>query len=752
MLNRIASIEDLKAGPAWSHILATLETNPHDIPLAILYEAEDSSGTTTLHLRGSFGLPDGHSLLVDDTGIDSDEGLIPDCRRAGAHLLVTDCDDRFASVCWQGFGVPPDKIVIMPLTSCARILGYLIVGTNPYRPYDTEFDLFQHDLRRLVSSLMAAAVSADESKSRQQQLEEDLEFSDTKLRHLMEHASVGMAHLSLDGDIIWANERYYDLHGVAPYAPTGGKFAFFDMYADEDRPRADEAWESLIHGADQVTLELGTKGFYTSPLGDKTPAHINIMAFPYREHGEVKGIMTAITDISRFHWAENFQARLAAEAREAKRQQEAFIDVVSHEMRNPLGAIVHCADEISKSLEECKTRLSEIPEPCLSLLQDNVASANIIMQCANHQKRIIDDVLTLSKLDSMLLSITPSPVRPTNLIDSILGIFEGELKSTDIRYSISADESLHSLGIKELYLDPSRVTQIFINLVTNAIKFVKSTKEPKISIRYGATTSDPRAFFPSDMFWPPKSRDNSDVTGNPEWGTGEVVYLTFTVQDTGIGITKNDMHKIWERFRQANMRTHVKYGGSGLGLFISKELTEKQGGEIGVSSIPGQGSTFGFYIRTKRVEERPQSISLHDLHDLHDLPHTSHKEQHEHEQKQHLHVLLVEDNVINQQVLDRQLKKAGCVVDVANHGIEALSKLETQIFDVVLMDLEMPVMDGLTATKEIRKRQSEGRLVGNIPIIAVTANVRQEQMDTAFAAGAVSFSRFLTSTIHHLHS
>lgn len=190
-----------------------------------------------------------------------------------------------------------------------------------------------------------------------------------------------------------------------------------------------------------------------------------------------------------------------------------------------------------------------------------------------------------------------------------------------------------------------------------------------------------------------------------------------------------EIHKVFERFRQANMRTHVKYGGSELGLFISKELTEKQGGEIGISSVYGEGSTFGFYVKTRRVERRPQTLS--ELFNGDDGPTT-----------RQLHVLLAEDNVINQQVLGKQLKKAGCVVDLANHGLEALDILKKEGFDVVLMDLEMPVMDGLTAMQEIRKRQHDGELPEKLPIIAVTVNVRQEQIDTAIAAGAVSITSF----------
>jgi signal transduction histidine kinase/AmiR/NasT family two-component response regulator len=496
-------------------------------------------------------------------------------------------------------------------------------------------------------------------------------------------------------------------------------------------------WEKLLAGQDHVTAELRLKRLYKPPVGEPEPAHIHIMAFPYRENGETKSVMACTTDISRLKWAQSFQARLAAEAREAKRQQEAFIDVVSHEMRNPLSAIVHCADAITSAVEECQAQLSTIPEPCLEALNDNIASANIILQCANHQKRIIDDILTLSKLDSMLLSITPTPVKPHKLATSIVNLFEAELKSNKIDCSIFDDQSLARLNVDHLLLDPSRVTQVFINLLTNAIKFVKSSTTPRIEVHFGACLHSPRSLFLPDMFWATTSNLDNSVTSSPEWGNGEEVYLAFSVKDFGIGLRDKEIHNIFERFKQANVKTHVKYGGSGLGLFISKELTEKQGGEIGVSSVLGQGSTFGFYVKTRRVERRPQTMS-----ELFSESGAKRRTQ------QALKVLLVEDNLINQKVLGKQLKKAGCVVSVANHGLEALDVLEKETFDVVLMDLEMPVLDGLAAMRRIReKEEAEEGLLGEaiklgarggdrLPIIAVTANVRKEQIDAAMNAGA----------------
>lgn len=752
LLNRMASIPNVTLANLWPFILATLETNSVDIPMALLYETEGIIGTPYLRLHGQIGVPDGHDLLVDGAPLTSDRGVIPECRRAGSKVLAIETDDRFAAIKWRGYGEGSHHIGIIPLTSGSRIFGYLVVGTNPCRRFGSECLQFLHDLQRTVSHIISIGVHSSEAALRQRQLEVDLEDSDKKLRHLIEHAAVGMCNVATNGKIIWANEQFYILHGMDP-KKNNKEFAFFDVYSDEDKARSEAAWDQIISGqVDHVTMELQLKQFYTSPLGEKEHTYIQILAFPYHEQGDVKSIMAAATDISRFKWAQNFQARLAAEAREAKRQQEAFIDVVSHEMRNPLSAIVHCADEISRSAQEHKAVHKSIPAPCAKFLDDNASSANIILQCSNHQKRIIDDVLTLSRLDSMLLSFNPSPTRPLKLINTIIGIFEAELKSNQIAYNVVADPSLTELDIGHVYLDPSRVTQIFINLITNAIKFTKSCENPTLTIHYGATLSHPRDSFPKDMYWATRKETVVDMTENPEWGDGEAVYLTFKLQDTGIGMTDKEIRQIFDRFRQANMRTHVKYGGSGLGLFISKQLAEKQGGEIGVISEPGKGSTFGFYIKTKRVPDRPKSLGILPNIPQHVLdsaisttpragpgPSDGNTES----EKTQLRVLLVEDNLINQQVLVRQLRKAGCIVDVANHGSEALDILDTgKTFDVVLMDLEMPVMDGLTAMHEIRAREENGKLPpGRLPMIAVTANVRPEQIESAKEAGAVSLSR-----------
>jgi signal transduction histidine kinase len=568
MLNSLGSVPSQSVYDVCSHTLATLKMNEYDVPLAMLYRMDESAGSNVLRLHGFRGLPEAHELIVETATIDSEEGLIPDMRRAGTDALVIEHDERFASASWGGWGEASKRIVIMPIMCGSRLFGYLVIGTNPFRPHDDVCEQFIRDLTRMVSSIVSTAADSELAKKRQAQLEADLAFSDLKLRHLIEHATVGMCHVSMDGHVLWANDHFYELAGKSAADHSAAVFAFLDVYHDDDRTKAEGIWESLLQGADHITADLRIKRLYTPPTGDAEPAHLQILAFPYRDdHGTVRSVMACTTDISRMMWIGRFQARLAAEAREAKRQQEAFIDVVSHEMRNPLSAIVHCADAITNAVEECQAQLTDVPVLCLDTLNDNIRSAKIIMQCALHQKRIIDDVLTLSKLDSMLLSITPVAVKPAKLVDSIVSIFEVELKSNNIAYNSTPDSSLLNLNIDYLCLDPIRVTQVFINLLTNAIKFVKPSKEPEIFIRFGASISEPRGFFPSNMFWATEGKQDADVTSNPEWGAGEEVYMTFSVKDSGIGLQDKEIHKIFERFRQANVKTHVEYGGEQRSLF-----------------------------------------------------------------------------------------------------------------------------------------------------------------------------------------
>jgi signal transduction histidine kinase len=478
-----------------------------------------------------------------------------------------------------------------------------------------------------------------------------------------------------------------------------------------------------------------------------------------------------------------------------------------HEMRNPLSAILQCSDEISTSLIAYKAANPESrsEEQLVEILEGSIDASQTIALCAQHQKRenqtflklsmiitntiqgIVDDILTLSKLDSALLAVTPVDVYPVEVVQRALKMFEGELETNDISMQFQIEQSYLDLQVGRVKLDPSRLLQVLINLTTNAIKFSAGAEKRTIVVTIGASSERPSGTESGVTYFPSRSKTKDMTTDDAEWGTGDNIFLLFAVADTGRGLDEQEKVLLFQRFRQASPRTHVQYGGSGLGLFISRELTELQGGEIGVASERGVGSTFAFYVRARKVRNDPEDATVANKMStlrrnssnsavvMDTRRGSSGKSASRSSGNEPIHrkrspntsveiarvdspgpsldfgktkVLIVEDNLVNQKVLQKQLKNVGFLVEVANHGGEALDILRTSRFwngnerngndlAVVLMDLEMPIMDGLTATMKIRELETAGTIVKHVPIIAVTANARLEQIETAMSAGMV---------------
>ncbi|KAH6875978.1 histidine kinase-like ATPase [Alternaria rosae] len=388
------------------------------------------------------------------------------------------------------------------------------------------------------------------------------------------------------------------------------------------------------------------------------------------------------------------------------------------------------------------------------LISTSIDAVDTIQASATHKKRIVDDILMLSKLDSKLLVINPIVIQPSALLQDAYKIFKDEANKARVDL--------------EAILDPSRVLQVLINLLTNAIKFTQSQEVRKVDVIMSVSR---KADQMPGVEYVPQEAVRKDFLTQAEWyNTGEPFYLHFTVRDTGCGLSPEHKAKLFLRFLQATPKTHVQYGGSGLGLFISREPTEMQGGSIGVSSVHNVGSTFTFYIKSRRAKD-PNTLSTTNGNNKNgSLPNRSKAQIIQGDIKapdgalpsavpmedqengrviddHKYYILVVEDNLINQRVLSTQLKKLGHTIHVANHGFEALSQLSRTSFSptpsvtpplplsVVHMDVEMPIMDGLTCTRRIREIETNGELSGHVPIIAVSANARREQIDMAKEAG-----------------
>jgi CheY-like chemotaxis protein len=371
-------------------------------------------------------------------------------------------------------------------------------------------------------------------------------------------------------------------------------------------------------------------------------------------------------------------------------------------------------------------------------------------------------------------------------------MFEGELDSNDIALEFRVQKTYLDMKIDWVKLDPSRLLQVLINLTTNAIKFTGGQDKRSIVVSIGASSTRPGTAEANVSYFPSRLQRKDLTADEVEWGSGENIYLQFAVQDTGRGLDESEKTLLFQRFRQASPRTHVQYGGSGLGLFISRELTELQGGEIGVASERGIGSTFAFYIKARRLEDMPENTPIAaTVNSLRRSSSNTNATSFTVENRRHaggmsvyrsntkgrmrrasaiatspsvpststldyskLKALIVEDNLVNQRVLQKQLRNIGFDAEVANHGGEALEILKTSRFwtgrekdgielAIILMDLEMPVMDGLTCARTIRNLERAGSIVKHVPIIAVTANVRLEQIEMAISAGMVSLTMSL---------
>ena len=531
----------------------------------------------------------------------------------------------------RAFGDDCTAAVICPVgpTNRENVLGFVLIGINPRHAYDDDYKTFINILSRQMATSIASVVLAEEELRRtriaaqlatqdrirlSEQLavtKQEAEASEVRFRRMTEMSPMAMFHFDELGNILYANEKWFDLtqHPRDSFHPL----SWYDVIHPDDHALMDREWAKLTAG-DSVHFEIRLKRpFETEEAlnGESVRGETWILASAYadkNEDGTVKGILGALSDISRQKWAEGFQARRTEEAVELKRQNEQFMDMVSHEARNPLSAITLCAESILTTLQELlsmndgQVRIQMAKDT----VETHLESAEIIMACAQHQKRIIDDVLTLSKLDAGLLVICPIECQPDEIIKQALKMFDSEFLKADIQLEYKLLPTYLALDIDWLLLDPSRLLQILINLLTNAKKFTANCDTRKITVTVGASTERPTTSSEAlEYLADPKPKDPSLPRAAGE------IYLSITVKDTGRGITPEEMQGLFQRFMQASPKTYIQYGGSGLGLFISRELASRQGGQIGVASQPGLGSTFSFFVQCHRCNAPESKVTRH---------------------------------------------------------------------------------------------------------------------------------------------
>ncbi|MCI5147869.1 MAG: PAS domain S-box protein [Candidatus Electrothrix sp. MAN1_4] len=431
---------------------------------------------------------------------------------------------------------------------------------------------------------------------------------------------------------------------------------------------------STVRAGDEWTGELVNK------KKDGAFYEENVVASPIRnEEGQITHIIVTkenITDLKK--------ARQQADS--ANRAKSEFLANMSHEIRTPMNSIIGMTELLLET---------ELRSEQKGYVENVNSSASVLLS-------LINDILDFSKIEAGKLELDYRPFKPRQLAEEVVGTLKilAEQKGIDLCLNVVNDDDCHPRG------DSLRIRQVLLNLVGNAIKF---THQGNVTLEINIHSTH-----------------------------ANYCSASFTISDTGIGISQDQQENIFANFTQADSSITRDFGGTGLGLAISNRLLQLMGSEIYLKSTLGIGSVFSFNLLLEETE--------------HPVINTEQQQEIPDSSQQSLEILLVEDNPANQRLAVIILEKQGQKVTVANNGLEALSYLSRQHFDIIFMDMQMPIMDGLTATRYIRQieqgvaidfpeldavsDQLHDRLIdGHVYIVAVTANAMYEDRKQCLEAG-----------------
>ncbi|MFP4349458.1 MAG: ATP-binding protein [Desulfococcaceae bacterium] len=466
-------------------------------------------------------------------------------------------------------------------------------------------------------------------------------------------------------ETIYINPAYEKMWGRPLASIYENPRSFLENIHPEDRSNIAQKIESYVQGK-----AFGSKE-YRIIRPDGRLRWIRDRVLPIRdETGTIYRITGLATDITDMKMIEEDLVSAKLQAEEANRAKSEFLANMSHEIRNPIGGIMLLSQVLVSENEDSGLRKK------LSLIQDSAQSL----------LNIINDILDFSKVEAGKLDIRKEVFNPRDLMESVRRFHQVQADQKGLSFEVILPSTLPDLIIG----DEARVSQVLKNLVGNAIKFTEQ----------GGVT----------------------VTVEPVSEKAPLT-LRFSVTDTGIGIPEDKRSLLFQSFSQVESAYPKKHPGTGLGLAISKRLVELMGGEIGVESREGEGSTFFFQLRFEVFEACPYDAEAECRREENILAPRA------------LNILLAEDERLNRMSLQKLLTTAGHQVTGVSDGREALETLvRNKTFDLILMDVQMPEMDGLEATRRIRNEKN-GRFDARIPIIALTAFAMEGDRERILQAG-----------------
>ncbi len=455
------------------------------------------------------------------------------------------------------------------------------------------------------------------------------------------------------------NDKAAELFGLEPYDKKNAGYAVTDVLSDKILDPIAE----MIASAGEMNWQGDIS--FTGKQGNSFQGFVSIVSFEYSEQPFIKISILDITSIKIAEF-ETLQAKEKAEkAAEAKAR---FMSNMSHELRTPLNAIIGT------------THLLVQDDPSMQ----HTEHFKVLKNSSEHMLLLVNEVLDFNKLDAGKMEFFREPFDLASTLKEAADSFASQVKSKGIALNLEIDDLPEDTGVVG---DEMRLKQVFLNLLSNAFKFTPN----------GSVTLKARLIR----------------TGKAS------VEVYFEVADTGIGIPHDKLHLIFESFMQADVATTRKYGGSGLGLSICRELVKKMGGELDVASEIGEGSRFYF---TLRFPLRPRKIKTEAITQLE-----------EYRQLEGIKILIAEDNALNLKIASRFLENWGVILATAGNGEIAWELFQQGSYDLLLIDLEMPLMDGKQLMSRVRQVDQE------IPAIAFTAAVYDNMYEDLLKHGFNGF-------------
>jgi Signal transduction histidine kinase len=507
---------------------------------------------------------------------------------------------------------------------------------------------------------------------RTRQLNEDLRRSEELFRVALKNAPVTIYTCGTDLKYTWIHNPFHPFRTPAEHVGLTD----FNLYP------AQEALQLLILKKEVLSTKQGVRKMISHRVGGKE-LHFDVTIEPLQTAGEVTGLTVSYINITERVEGNKAYQKASEDAELASHAKSRFLSNMSHEIRTPLGVIQGYAD---LALEQ------EVTREQLNLYLET------IKRNATSLTRLIGEILDLSKIEAGKIDVEKSNFSLPELIQDVNLALSIHAKSKGIALNFDIEENYPDV----VFSDSMRVRQVLINIISNAVKFTD----------HGSVTVITRALREAER-----------------------QIILFEVQDTGIGLTPEQSERLFQPFSQADSSITRKFGGTGLGLHLSKRLAEELGGILELKETqPGQGSTFVFTFDAGSVDQQAQSGAVvakcgtMDSSELEGLPSIFKGKS----------VLLADDSEDNQFLFGKYLEHLGINVKICSNGQEARDEAVLKNFDAILMDIQMPVMDGYTATKELREKGLR------TPIIALTAFALKDERAKAMSNG---FSEYLVKPL-----